>query len=81
MVEASNPPQNIDTYDLKGKEVKMVRSKCNAETGEFLGLYETIGFLVVRGNPEDIFLNYGFHKEKSKITKKEKSPTLSASRP
>ena len=29
----------------------MIRPKYNAETGEFLGLYETVGFMVVRGSP------------------------------
>ena len=63
IVEASNPPLNIDTYELKDREVKMVRPKYNVEAGEFLGLYKTVGFLLVRGNAEEIFLNYGFDKE------------------
>ena len=45
----------------------MIRPKYNSETGEFLGLYETVGFLVVRDDAEEIFLNYGFDKEKSKV--------------
>ena len=45
----------------------MVRPKYNSEIGEFLGLYETVGFLVVRGDAGDIFLNCGFDKEKSKV--------------
>ena len=67
IVGASNPPQNIDSYELQDREVKMVRPKYNSETGEFLGLYETVGLLVVRGDAEEIFLNYGFDKEKSKV--------------
>ena len=39
IVEASNPPQNIDSYELKKKEVKMVRLKNNSETIDFIGLY------------------------------------------
>ena len=44
IVEVSNTLENISTYHLKEREVKMVRSKYNSETGEFLGLYEKIGF-------------------------------------
>ena len=40
----------------------MVRPKYSSETGEFLGLCETVGFLVVRGDAEEIFLNYEFDK-------------------
>ena len=67
IVEASNPPEDMSTYVLKESEVKMVRPKYNPETGEFLGLYETVGFMVVRGSPEEVFFNYGYHKEKSRV--------------
>ena len=55
------------TYVLKNNEVKMVRPKYNPETGEFLGFYETVGFMVVRGSPKVVFFNYGYDKEKSKV--------------
>lgn len=45
----------------------MVRPRYNHKTGEFLGLFETIGYIVVRGLPEEVFFNYGLDKEKSKI--------------
>ena len=45
----------------------MVRPCHDPEMGEFKGLYETIGYLVVRGPPEEIFFNYGFDCEKSKV--------------
>ena len=35
--------------------------------GKFLGLYKTLGYIVVRGNPEEYLLDYGFSKEISKI--------------
>ena len=60
ILEALNPPEDISTYVLKENEVKMIRPKYNIETGKFLGLYETVGFMVVRGSPEEIFFfNYG----------------------
>ena len=45
----------------------MVRPKYDPEKGEFKGLYETIGYLIVGGSPEEVFFNYGYDKEKSKV--------------
>ena len=36
----------------------MTRPKYDTSTGEFKGLHETIGVLVVRGAPDEIFFNY-----------------------
>ena len=44
----------------------MIRSKYNAETEELLGLYETVGIMVVRGSPDKVFFNYGCDNNKSK---------------
>ena len=60
-------PTDIKNYELKDGEVKYICPKCNPETGEFLGIYETIGFLVVRGDPFEVFLNYGYVPQKSKV--------------
>ena len=57
----------MSTYVLKENEVKIVRPKYNPETGKFLGLHETVGFMVVRRSPEEVFFNYGYDKEKSKV--------------
>lgn len=45
----------------------MVRPKYNPDTGEFLGLYETVGIIVVRGSPKELFFNYGYDRKKSKV--------------
>ena len=68
IVEASTPPQDMSTYTLKGNELKVVRPKYNAETGKFLGLYETVGYSLVRGSSEEVFFNnYGYDKKKLKV--------------
>ena len=67
ITEASNPTEAMSTYDLKEKKVRMVRSKYNPETSEFLRLYETVGFMVARGSPEEVFFSYVYDKEKSKV--------------
>ena len=78
IIEAMNPPNDIKNYKVKNPEVKHLRPKYNPETGEFLGISETIGFLVVRGDPFEVFLNYGYNLEKSKIlysTFRKKNPS------
>ena len=67
IIEAMDPLNDIKNYELKEGEVKYLRPNCNPETDEFLGIYETIGFLFVCGDPFEVFLNYGFEPEKSKI--------------
>ena len=67
VIEACNPPNDISKHELQDREAKFFHPGYNKETGEFLGFYETIGLLVVRGDAEEIFLNYGYDKEKSKV--------------
>ena len=45
----------------------MYRPKYDKMTGAFLGLYETLGYIMVRGDPQEHFLDYGFCKKNSKI--------------
>ena len=65
--ESANPPSDVQNYECKEDEVKYYRSRYNADTVEFLGLYETIGFLVVRGDPFEVFLSYRYDAVKSKV--------------
>ena len=54
IIEASNPPKDIKNYELQDREVKHLSPKYSPETGDFQGLYETIGFIVVRGDDDEI---------------------------
>ena len=65
--ESANLPSDIQSYECKEDEVKYYRPKYNRDTGKFLGLYEAVGFLVVRGDPFEVFLPYGYDAEKSKV--------------
>lgn len=47
IVKASNPPQNIDSYELQDTVVEMVRPKYYSKTGQFFGLYETANWYSV----------------------------------
>ena len=35
--------------------------------GQFMGLYETLRYLMVRGDSDECFLDYGYLKQNSKI--------------
>ena len=67
IIEALNPPEDVANYVCKEREVKFVRPRYNPTTGEFFNLYEQIGFLIVRGDEDEHFLNYGFDENKSKL--------------
>ena len=56
-VEVSNLPEDMSTYVLKKNKVKMVRQKCSPQTGEFLRLYKTVRFMIVRGSLEETFMD------------------------
>ena len=65
--EGINPPADIENYVCKEREVKMYKPCYNVVLGRFQGLCETLGFIVVRGDPEKHFLDYGYNKQNSKI--------------
>ena len=65
--EGINPPADIENYVCKEREVKMYKPCYNAVLGRFQGLCETLGFIVVRGDPEKHFLDYDYNKQNSKI--------------
>ena len=67
IIEAINSPENISNYVCMERIVKMYRPRYDTGTGEFLRLDETIGYLIVRGNDDENFLNYGYCEESSKI--------------
>ena len=65
--EHINPPEDLENYVYQDREVKIYRPRCDPATGNFLGLYKTLGFIVVRGEPEEHFLDYGYYKKNYKI--------------
>ena len=47
VTEALNPSENISSYVCKERETKLVRPRYDPTTNDFVGLYETVSFLVV----------------------------------
>ena len=62
-----NPPEDLKNYIPKENEAKIVRSKYDVASGQFLGLVETLGYLTVRGDERECIFDYGFSKGNSKI--------------
>ena len=67
ITEAANIPTYIEIYECRPEEVKLFCPKDDSSTGEFLGLYKTIGLIIVRGDHNEAFFDYGYKKEKSKL--------------
>ena len=67
VTECLNPLENIENYVCKVREVNMHRPRYDPVSEQFFGLYESIGYITVRGDLEEQFCDYGFCKEKSKI--------------
>lgn len=60
---------------LEISQIMFVRTKKSStigcydiSTNQFLGLYETIGYIVVKRDDDKYFLNYGFCVENSKVS-------------
>ena len=50
-----NLPEDLQNYECQPNEAKIYRPKYDNVTGEFLGLYETIGYLTVGGDNQECF--------------------------
>ena len=60
-------PKHMNDYVLKENEVKIFRPKYNLTTGEFLVLEYCIAFLTVRNDPQELFFDYRYTKDNSRI--------------
>ena len=56
----AHQPKDIESYELKDDEVKILRSRYDPVSGEFLGIEYCIGVITVRNDPEEQFFDYGY---------------------
>ena len=73
----AHQPKDIDSYDCKEDEVKILRTIYDLETGKFLGLEYCIALITVKNDPNEQFFDKGYVKSYSKVlysTKKSKIP-------
>ena len=67
MNECLNPPEDLQNYKCEDREIKMYRLNYDTVTRTFQGLYETLSYIMVRGDPQEHFLDYAYSKQNSKI--------------
>ena len=67
LIFAANQPKEIETYQCLPNEVKLLSCVYDLESDDFKGIREQIAYIVLRGDEHEIFLSYGFDKNKSKI--------------
>ena len=60
-------PKDIECYELKDDEVKVLRTRYNPNSGEFLGIEYSVGLITVKNDPEEQFFDYGYNKDNSKM--------------
>ena len=74
----SQQPKNIEDYELKEDEVKVLRPMYYPVSGKFLGIEYCVALVTVRDDPEVHFFDYGCNKDNAKVlfsTKKVKIPS------
>ena len=70
-------PKDIESYELKDDEVRILRARYDPISGEFLGIEHCIALITVRNSPKEQFFDYGCNKENAKVlysTRKLKIP-------
>ena len=58
-----NPPENLDIYECKEREVKVLVPLYDTTTGEFKGIKQSLGSIMLRSDHDDIFLHTVFVKK------------------
>ena len=55
----AHQPADIESYVLKENEVKILRSRYNPVSGDFLGIEYCVGMITVRNDPQEQFFDCG----------------------
>ena len=74
----AHQPKDIESYVLTDDEVKILKSRYDPVSGEFLGIEYCFALVTVRNDPEEQFFDYGYSKDNSKTlysTRKVKIPS------
>ena len=77
MAPALNSPADLTDYEVKPDEAKIIRPKYDVDSGKVLGLDESLGYFIIRGDKDKCFLDYSYSKENSNVpysTRKRKIP-------
>ena len=67
VVPLLNSPEDLENYELKSNEVKIIKPNYDPVSGEFLRLVECLRYLTAHGDEQEHCFDYGYNKENSKI--------------
>ena len=59
---AANQPNDIETYQCKKNETKLIKCLYDKTTGDFLCLRKELAYIVLRGDATECFFSYGYKK-------------------
>ena len=60
-------PDDVDGYDCKPNEVKILRTLYDLQTGKFLGVKQCVALITVRDDDNEQFFDYGYHEKNDSI--------------
>ena len=67
VIPALDSPKDIDSYQWKQNETKIIVPLYDVSTGKILGLDFQLGYIVLRGDPDEVFFSYWFNAKTSKV--------------
>ena len=74
----ANQPKDVESYECRDDEVKILRTLYDRDSRKFLGLEYCTALIPVRDDPDEQFFDYGYLKSESKnlyFTLKSKIPS------
>ena len=67
VIPDTNVPSDIETYDCGSNKVRIIYRHYNVATGDFKWYEEIIGLICAKGDPEEVFFNYGCDEPKLNV--------------
>ena len=67
IIPVRNCPPDIENYECGRNEVKLIMPDYDTTNGHFKGVKKCLGYIMVRGDEDELFLSYGYNEEKSMV--------------
>ena len=67
LIPAANQTEDVVTYKCLPNEVKLLTCIYDVTNGEFKGVRESLAYMALRGDSEEVFLSYGYDAAKAKV--------------
>ena len=67
VIPLQNPPADLNKYICKENETKMLLPLYDTANGEFKRIKKTLVYIILRGDKDETFFNYGYSEEYASI--------------